>query len=171
MKEKNSYLKALTSALLLAAALSAFGTVSRAQVSGEEKRAIIIKSFKDPSVMFKWVKGKWRFESGSCDSDYFLIDVPDPGKIIRLVVVSKNEKTGELENSINIYRVTAVGSYYLRTKIEGEQRLTKEGKPVEWDFMFVSEDEFMWHRLDWPGLNSTPPVVRCFEEKNLAGAR
>jgi hypothetical protein len=63
--------------------------------------------------------------------------------------------------------VLEVGKYFIRTQIEGEKRKTDDGKTVGWDFMFLSPDEFVWHRTDWEGLNSTKSVTRCDDGKRL----
>jgi hypothetical protein len=39
--------------------------------------------------------------------------------------------------------------------------LTDDGKPVVWDFYFLSNDEFRWRRADWEQFAMTPSVIRC----------
>ncbi len=51
--------------------------------------------------------------------------------------------------------------------IKNEKRLTDMGKPVEWDFIFFSNDEFAWRQTDWPEGGYTEPLFRCVEPRAL----
>jgi hypothetical protein len=70
--------------------------------------------------------------------------------------------------TVYTYRISAVGpgtltdeSYVVRALIDGEDRMTPGGKPVEWDLVMQRSDIFSWHRTDWDEDGRTPPVVRC----------
>lgn len=49
----------------------------------------------------------------------------------------------------------------LRGAIRGEKRMTADGKPVVWDLVMFSPNEYRWHRTDWPSLAYTGPLRRC----------
>lgn len=49
----------------------------------------------------------------------------------------------------------------LRGAIRGEKRLTDNGKPVVWDLVMFSPDEYHWQRTDWDPWGYTPAIVRC----------
>ena len=49
----------------------------------------------------------------------------------------------------------------LRGVIRGEERRTKDGKPVVWDLVMTGPDEYRWHRTDWPSYSLTATIRRC----------
>jgi len=49
----------------------------------------------------------------------------------------------------------------LRGVIRGEERRTKDGKPVVWDLVMTGPDEYRWHRTDWPSYSFTATIRRC----------
>jgi len=137
---------------------------SASETSKEAKKGRPILSFKKSEHMFQILNnGKWLYMQTDCVKA-FTIKVSSDYKTIKLIYPQTEEKP-EREY---IYNVLEVGKYFIRTQIESEKRMTNDGKPVVWDFMFLSADEFLWHRTDWEGLNSTPPITRCKEEKQLA---
>ena len=130
----------------------------RAQVEKQSRHAV---GFKDPDVMFQWIEGKWKFGSRTCGDNYARYAAPEDRKTLELTSVKANPETGQSEAARYTYRVLEVGRYFIRAQIEGEKRLTDDGKPVIWDLIFLSKDEIVWHRTDWPGLSSTAPQFRC----------
>ena len=121
-----------------------------------------ILSFKDTDKMFQILEGKWIFGETDCQKA-FTMNVSADRKTIKLIY----PKSEDIEKKEYIYNVLEVGSYYIRGQYEGEKRLDDNGKPEVWDFFFLSNDEFVWHRSDWEGFNSTKSIIRC-NEVNLA---
>jgi hypothetical protein len=128
---------------------------STPQTGGKKGKRIVV--FGDTERMFEILDGgRWLFSETDC-AKAFAIKVSPDRKSLKLIY----PKTGEKDEREYVYKVLEVGSYYIRTQIEGEKRLTGDGKPVVWDFWFVSDDEFLWHRTDWPAASSTSSVTRC----------
>ncbi len=125
-----------------------------------KKRSILV--FKDTNQMFQILEGKWLYMATDCQKA-FRMNVSADHKTIKFTY-PKSEGKEEREYNFN---VSEVGNYYIRGQYEGEKRLTADGKPEVWDFIFLSNDEFIWHRSDWKELAATPPVTRC-KEVNLA---
>lgn len=49
----------------------------------------------------------------------------------------------------------------LSMSLTGERRLDPSGKPVTWDLIILHQDEYCWHRNDWPEGGCTKPIERC----------
>lgn len=116
-------------------------------------------TFAKPEQMFKILPGKWLYLQTDC-KDAFTIKVSPDLKTI-ILIYPKTEEKPEREY---LYNVLAVGKFFIRTQIADEKRLTADGKPVVWDFLFISDDDLLWHRTDWEGLKSTAPIKRCQEK-------
>jgi hypothetical protein len=127
----------------------------------KEKRMIL--SFANPEQMFQILDGRWSYLNISCENP-MTIKVPADRKTIK-ILYPKSDKEDVKEY---IFVVAETGRYYLRGQYQGEQRKDDNGKLQVWDFMFLSKDEFVWHRADWKGLRATPPVIRCKEDKQIA---
>lgn len=125
--------------------------------SPQPKRMIM--SFSNPEKMFQILKGRWVFNEKDCANAYTVTVAPDR-KTIKFTYATPQMVDGE-EKTDFTYNVLEVGSYYIRAQIIGEKRLTDDGKPVIWDFYFLSNDEFRWRRTDWEQFATTPPVFRC----------
>jgi hypothetical protein len=63
-----------------------------------------------------------------------------------------------------VYEVLEVGKHFISAGIEGETRKTVDGEIVKRDFMFISVDEFVWHRTDRNEKAAAPPAARCSDE-------
>ncbi|MGB7405934.1 MAG: hypothetical protein WA906_09605 [Pacificimonas sp.] len=61
------------------------------------------------------------------------------------------------------YEVITVSGDDLLLKIVDETRLTPAGKPVQWSPVFLSDNEFRWHRADWnrASMMTRARWVRC----------
>lgn len=56
-------------------------------------------------------------------------------------------------DGVTTYDVLSVSRSTIRGAIRGETRKTDDGKPVVWDLVLTSPDEYRWQRTDW---RSTP---------------
>ena len=129
----------------------------------EKKRQIL--GFSKPEQMFELLAGKWIFADMTCAEPY-TVTVSSDRKSIKFQYAKPQKWSDGTEHDSFVYNVLEVGKYFIRTQIEGEKRKTDDGKTVGWDFMFLSPDEFVWHRTDWQGLNSTKSVTRCEDGKS-----
>ena len=125
--------------------------------SPRPKRMIL--SFSNPEKMFQILEGKWIFVENDCANAYTVAVAPDR-KTIKFTY-AKPQMVDGVEKTDFTYNVLEIGSYYIRAQIIGEKRLTDDGKPVVWDFYFLSNDEFRWHRADWEQFAMTSSVIRC----------
>lgn len=101
----------------------------------------------------------------TCDEPY-TVTVSQDQKTIKFQYAKPQKWEDGTEHDSFVYNVLEVGKYYIRTQIENEKRKTQDGSIVQWDFMFISADEFVWHRTDWEGLNSTKGIIRCEDGKS-----
>lgn len=140
----------------------------------EPKAARRILRFAKPEYMFQILDGKWSFGNVTCAEPY-IVTVSGDRKSIKFQYTKPQKWSDGKEHDSFVYNVLEVGKYYIRTQIEGEPRKTDDGKPVAWDFMFISEDEFVWHRTDWQddaqGVNITPSITRCKQEKQTPSVK
>lgn len=132
----------------------------------QPKQKVILR-FAKPEQMFRLLEGKWIFADMTCVEPY-TVTVSKNKKSIKFQYHKPQKWEDGSEHDSFVYNVLEVGDYYIRAQIVDEKRKTDDGKTVAWDFMFTSADEFVWHRTDWQGLNATPPVTRCKEEKQTA---
>jgi TonB family protein len=147
--------------LILVCGLSLFGQ----QIGNTEPRnGRGILNFPKSEQMFQTLEGKWIFADMTCAEPY-TVTVAADRKSIKFQYAKPQKWEDGIERDSFTYKVLAVGGYFIRAQIEGESRKTDEGSPVAWDFMFLSPNEFVWHRTDWEGLNSTKPVTRCDDGK------
>jgi hypothetical protein len=124
----------------------------------------MILSFSNPERMFQILKGRWDFAEKDCANAYTVTVAPDR-KTIKFRYATPQIVNG-VEKTDFTYDVLEIGSYYIRAQVIGEERLTDDGKPVVWDFYFLSNDEFRWRRTDWEQFATTPPVFRCKDKPN-----
>lgn len=131
----------------------------------QKKRQIL--AFNKSKQMFELLAGKWIFADMTCAEPY-TVTISADRKSIKFQYAKPQKWDDGTEHDSFVYNVLEVGKYFIRTQIEGEKRKTDDGKTVTWDFMFLSPDEFVWHRTDWEGLNSTNSVTRCEDGKRRA---
>ena len=136
---------------------------SSKQTDTAPKAGKYILSFKNTDKMFQILDGDWSYLEIDCKNP-ITIKVSKDRKSIKLIY----PKSEANDKSEYVFVVSEVGSHYIRGQYEGEKRLTEAGKLEVWDFMFTSEDEFVWHREDWKNLGVTPPVTRCKEDRQIA---
>ena len=64
-------------------------------------------------------------------------------------------------NDPTVYDILEITPTRIRGAIRGETRKTAEGKPVVWDLVMFSVNEYHWHRTDWSAWGYTGAIVRC----------
>lgn len=121
-------------------------------------------TFENPAEMFRLLNGEWSYDTQDCQQP-FVFTVASDRKSIKGTYRSFDAQTKQELKEEFTYRVIDANKLRIRAQIEGEKRLTADGKPVVWDFYFFSRDEFRWHRTDWGKDAFTPPVTRCKEER------
>lgn len=151
----------LTTLLILVCGFGVFGQQdNKTNPPGAQR----IVNFSKPDQMFQLLEGEWIFAAMTCAEPY-TVTVSADRKSIKFQYAKPQRSADGTEHSSFTYNVLEVGSYFIRAQVEGESRKTTTGKPVVWDFMFLSADKFVWHRTDWAGLSSTTPVTRCEDGK------
>ncbi len=150
----------ITIVLLFVFALTGSAQKKKTEKPNPPKEKRIVLSFAKPEQMFQILEGKWSFMETSCENP-ITIKVPADHRTIK-VIYPKTDKEKEREY---VFVVSEIGRHYIRGQYEGEQRKTADGKLEVWDFMFLSADEFVWHRMDWKGLGATQPATRCKEQQ------
>ena len=125
------------------------------QITNSSNKKKMIMSFAKPEKMFQILEGKWRFQETDCENAF---TIKANGVTSIDLIYPKSE---QIEERKYTYKVLEISKYYIRTKIEGERRLDDKGSPQVWDFMILSNDEFVWRRADWAEFAATPPVTRC----------
>ena len=138
---------------------------TKQSTSTEPPKVRRIINFTNPEQMLDLLNGKWIFTDMTCAEPY-TVTVSADRKSIKFQYAKPQKWDDGTEHDSFTYDVLEIGKYYLRTQIEGEKRKTDDSKTVAWDFMFLSPNEFVWHRTDWQGLNSTKSVTRCDDGKN-----
>jgi len=67
---------------------------------------------------------------------------------------------GKRTNTIT-YKILAVRDNAITMSMNEEDRRTEKGDLVVWTLILLGDDEFVWHRTDWPAGESTVPRLRC----------
>lgn len=63
------------------------------------------------------------------------------------------------------YTILKYTDKVIRMQEHGETRKDKEGNLVIWDLIKVSNNEYTWHRKDWPNNGSTGYFIKCHKFK------
>ena len=105
--------------------------------------------------VFEVVAGEWGWASGdnTCDKNPHTISFTPDRTVMTFV-----DRDGTWEYDIVEHEVARI-----RGAIRGEKRLTDAGKPVVWDLVMRGPNMYVWHRTDWPGLQTTGFIMRCGE--------
>ena len=75
---------------------------------------------------------------------------------------------------VTTYDILFTSPSTIRGAIRGEKRMTDDRKPVVWDLVLTSPDEYRWKRTDWQTTpwSYTGRIRRCPSEQAVtAGAR
>jgi hypothetical protein len=120
--------------------------------------AVLVLGARPASAQYDlgWIEGQWRWEhiETGCDSAY-TFNLKHDGKYV------VSHYTYQARRDSSVYRVLGSAPGVIRGQIEGEKRLDRNGDPVVWDFVQLSEDEFCWSRMDGPSGNCTRSLFRC----------
>jgi hypothetical protein len=113
--------------------------------------------------IFSVLEGKWDWEylENSCRENPFSINFSENRKKLFLTYENAKNSEGKTEKKVYTYNLLAISLFGVRGQIEGETRLTEDQKPVVWEFILLSKDEFCWHRTDSPIGSCTKKIVRC----------
>lgn len=159
-------------AVILMFCLAVFATAQKTSPTpsvGEEKtqptpaRRQVFKVDK-PEQIYSVFEGKWDWEylEKSCRENPFTISFTDDRKKLFLTYEnSKNAEGNKPGKIVYTYNLLAASLFRIRGQMEGETRLTDDQKPVSWDFILLSKDEFCWYRTDWEIGGCTKKLVRC----------
>lgn len=115
------------------------------------------------SSIYAVVSGTWDWAGADsfCAGDPHTISFsPDQQVMVLTHQLGWTDSAG-VEHRIFEYDIHEVSTRHIRGLIRGETRLTDAGKPVVWDLVLTSRDEYRWHRTDWGAGAYTAPVRRC----------
>jgi hypothetical protein len=165
---KNAYKLTLLSGILFILAFhTSAQTGENSSQTEPESAGVEILQFADPDEMFELLEGKWATPETAC-ADPAVIGVSRDRKniIFTQSLTAEDKKRGVRGTKKTfVYSVLEVTNYYIRTQIKGETRRTDEGHLIQWDFSFVSRNDFRWRRSDWGGA-LTDAIRRCPAEKD-----
>jgi hypothetical protein len=118
----------------------------------------------DSAGLVRWIAGRWAWTQGDEASNPFTLSWSQDRKSLDLVYsrAVPLDSAGNTRRTFT-YRDASVGPGYVRGTIDDERRTDAGGRPVAWDFVWLSEDSFCWRRSDWPPANCTAPIVRVPE--------
>ena len=113
--------------------------------------------------IYSVLEGKWDWEhvENSCRAKPFQIGFSNDRKKLFLTYENSKNSEGKTEKKVYTYNLLAINLFSVRGQMEGETRLTDDQKPVSWDFILLSKDEFCWRRTDWQVGGCTKKIVRC----------
>lgn len=111
---------------------------------------------------FQALPGKWGWEgSNDCREAPVEIRFHESGKRMHLSNAPETGNGGRELRRVAKYTVLGPIANGLGMSMDGEDRLDPSGRPVTWDLVMLSNDQFCWHRSDWPDTGCTKPVNRC----------
>jgi hypothetical protein len=119
-----------------------------------------------PSTTDEWVSvvsGTWGLASGeaTCQNNPHEISFSSDRLHMNVELRSPIQSgIGTTESKFR-YRILGARPSELRMELEGETRTTDDGKLVIWDLRMRGQDEYCWHRTDWPYRACTARSVRC----------
>jgi hypothetical protein len=116
---------------------------------------------KDPFVLVPGV-WDWANRPGSCqDNPQTLTLSADRTKVTLEFKKPVTNAAGKPQKS-EVYKILDARARMLHAQVEGETKKDpRTGQPVTYDFNFVSDNSFCWHRSDWAKSQCTKMMVRC----------
>lgn len=110
-------------------------------------------------------RGKWGWDLGespvSCEQNPHVIRFREHRTEAVIEFDKKiHSPDGAPTNSV-LYKILDRSGNRITMRIVGEKRLDDKGQPVVWDLVLLNEEEYAWHRLDWPRGALTPHIVLC----------
>jgi hypothetical protein len=114
----------------------------------------------DPFILVSGV-WDWANRPGSCqDNPQTLTLSADRTKVTLEFKKPVTNAAGKPQKS-EVYKILDARSRMLHAQVEGETKKDRAGQPVTYDFNFVSDNSFCWHRSDWSKSQCTKMMVRC----------
>ena len=116
------------------------------------------------SVAGRWT---WASDTAGCRNAH-TIAFADGGKVMTITSADVGAS-----DPVTTYDVQFVSRSTIRGAIRGETRMTDDGKPVVWDLVLTSPDEYRWKRTDWRSTpwSYTGRIRRCPAQPPAAGTR
>jgi len=166
-KPPRSVLPALVTGLLLAvSAVGAYAVTTPATAPNPANAKPIVPqdaaplSGGDPFVLLPgtW---DWANQPGTCQDNPQTFTLSADRTHVLLEYRKPVPSFGNQMRKSATYKILDANNRLLRAQVEGETRKTPSGAPVVWDFAFLSNNSFCWHRTDWPKGTCTKVMVRC----------
>ena len=158
-------------AAILVACLAVFASAQKTEANppaGEQKTQQTPKPrpvyrVEKPEQIYSVLEGKWDWEylENSCRENPFTISFDDDRKKLFLTYENAKNDEGKPEKKVYTYNLLGIDFFRIRGQMVGEKRLTDDRKPISWDFILLSKDEFCWYRTDWKTGGCTRKIVRC----------
>lgn len=120
--------------------------------------------FETPSqeAFFDLAAGTWDWESdSSCATNPQVVTFSEDRQLMLITMREKWETAAGDSVRAAVYELSTRSPSRVRGAIRREQRLTDDGKPVEWELVLQDSNHFAWHRTDWADGNTTKSLVRC----------
>lgn len=111
---------------------------------------------------YQALPGKWGWEgSNDCEEAPQEIRFSESGKRMHVSLSPQTEDGPREPRRTADYTVLAPTANGLTMSMDGEDRLDPSGRPVTWDLILLSNDEYCWHRSDWRATGCTKSINRC----------
>ncbi len=102
----------------------------------------------------------WRGGNRSCENNPHQIRFSDSGEVLFMIWEKPFPMaTGRIDQS-GVYKVVQRKPGRLVLALEGETRRAG-GRPVVWELIIKSKNEYTWYRRDWPIDQRTRSLYRC----------
>ena len=148
-------------ALLSLGSVLLFGAVFGAAASADP----LAPGASDPFVLLPGV-WDWANRPGSCQENPQTLTLSaDRTKVTLEFKKPVTNAAGKPQKS-EVYKILDARSRMLHTQVEGETKKDRAGQAVTYDFNFVSDNSFCWHRSDWSKSQCTKMMVRCSAAKH-----
>ena len=108
--------------------------------------------------------GLWGWEpekAATCRKNPHKITFSKDRKKAYLEFMNSKDKNGNIIKNITVYSVHNIGRNSITMSIDNEKRLDKNGNPVVWDLVLLSDKEYKWQRHDWAFYQFTASVIKC----------
>ena len=106
--------------------------------------------------------GTWAWKKKHCGKSPQVYSFSDNGTLMYVFTEDGfiTSEEGAIEQ-ISTYKILGESDRVIRARIENEYRKTDDGKLVVWDMVLINDNQFCWHRTDWPSTACTSPMYRC----------
>ncbi len=109
------------------------------------------------------VEGTWGYTEGprSCQNNPQTLTLAPDRTTVKLEFRKPEINAAGKPQKSEVYKILDARARLLHTVVEGEPRKDRSGQPLQYDFLFASENSFCFHRSDWPKGQCTKMLVRC----------